>query len=532
MNIEQAIGQKLLLAFMCKRNPSPEIVEAFRKYKPGGLTLFRPFNVDNPAQLRELTDSFQRLARDLDLPPLLMAADQEGGQLMSVGDGTPLPGNMALGATGSIELARRAGEVLGHELAALGVNVNYAPCVDVNVNPQNPVVGVRSFGEDPTQVAELGAALIQGIQSQGVAATAKHFPGHGDTASDSHHGLPTVPHSIERLRTVEFPPFKAAIQANVKLIMTAHLGIPSIDGPEAPPATLSSNILNGLLRRELGFRGLTITDAMDMGAIRQGEHLGEEAVRAVNAGADLLLLKTETVDHDRIYQALFKAAQLSQIDATELGNSIERISNLKRWLASQPPAPDLSVIRCARHMQVADEIAERSITFVRNQAHLLPLRLAGDARIIVIVPQPQDLTPADTSSYVKPKLAESLREYHSHVDEVVIPYAPNEKDVGSLLEKIKEYDLAVIGTINAFQENGQARLVREAIKLDMPVIPVALRLPYDLTAFPEAPTYLCTYSILEPSMRALAKIVFGRGESTGRLPVSIPGLYEAQSQLS
>ena len=265
MNLEQRIGQKLLLAFECKEL-TPEVVDEFRKYSPCGVTLFRPFNIDNPSQLRTLIDSLQSLARDLHLPPLLIATDQEGGQLMSIGDGTPLPGNMALGATRSNELARHAGEVLGRELAALGINVNYAPCADVNINPKNPVVGVRSFGEDPKLVGELAAALIEGIQSQGVAATAKHFPGHGDTASDSHHGLPTVPHQLDRLHAVEFPPFEAAIQADTKLIMTAHLGIPSINGADAPPATLSQNILTGLLRNELGFKGVIITDALDMHA--------------------------------------------------------------------------------------------------------------------------------------------------------------------------------------------------------------------------------------------------------------------------
>ena len=321
MNLEQRIGQKLLLAFECKEL-TPEVIAAFQKYLPGGVTLFRPFNIDNPSQLRALTDSLQSLARDLHLPPLLIATDQEGGQLMSIGDGTPLPGNMALGATRSTELARRAGEVLGRELAALGINVNYAPCVDVNINPKNPVVGVRSFGEDPNLVGELAAALIEGMQSQGVAATAKHFPGHGDTASDSHHGLPTVPHQVDRLHAVEFPPFKAAIQADTKLIMTAHLGIPSIDGADAPPATLSQNILTGLLRHELGFKGVIITDALDMHAIRQGDLLGVDAVRAVNAGADLLLVMSVPADHKRVYESLLQAAQTSQLNLTELDESL------------------------------------------------------------------------------------------------------------------------------------------------------------------------------------------------------------------
>ncbi len=528
MNLEQRVGQKLLLAFECKEL-TPEVITAFQKYLPGGVTLFRPFNIDNPSQLRALTDALQNLARELHLPPLLIATDQEGGQLMSVGDGTPLPGNMALGATRSAELARRAGEVLGRELSALGINVNYAPCADVNINPQNPVVGVRSFGEDPKLVGELAAALIEGLQSQGVAATTKHFPGHGDTASDSHHGLPTVPHQIDRLHAVEFPPFKAAIQADTKLIMTAHLGIPSIDGADAPPATLSQNILTGLLRHELGFKGVIITDALDMHAIRQGELLGVDSVRAVNAGADLLLVMSKPEDQKRVYDALLQAAQTSQLNMTELDESLARIHSLKEWINAQSSAPELSVIQCAEHMQVANEIAEKSITLVRDHANLLPIRLKPEQRIAVIVPTPEDLTPADTSSYVTPQLAESLRTYHAHVDEFVISSTPDEKEIASVLKQVNGYDLVVIGTINAFHQNGQAMIVREIQKMNIPMLVVALRLPYDLAAFPEVQTYLCTYGILEPSMRALGRAVFGHGAMTGRLPVSIPGLYEAGS---
>ncbi len=233
---------------------------------------------------------------------------------MAVGEGTTqLPGNMALGATGSAELARKAGEVLGQELAAMGINVNYAPSCDVNINPQNPVIGIRSFGENPEDVARLAGAMIEGIQSQGVAATAKHFPGHGDTAGDSHHGLPSVPHNIERLEQVEFPPFRAAIDADVKLMMTAHLALPALDGPDAPPATLSRRILHGLLREELGFEGVIVTDAMDMGAIRQGKALGEDAVRAVAAGADLLLLTSNPDDQRCVYESLLKLPPAWQI---------------------------------------------------------------------------------------------------------------------------------------------------------------------------------------------------------------------------
>lgn len=524
MNLEHLIGQKLLFAFHGKESLSPEIVNAFKSYHPSGISYFRSLNMESAAQIKSLSQSLQELARELGLPHLLIATDQEGGQLMAFGDGTPLPGNMALGATRSPELARKAGEVLGREMAAIGINVNYAPSADVNINPQNPVVGVRSFGEDPILVGELAAAMIEGIQSQGVAATVKHFPGHGDTASDSHHGLGTVPHSRERLAAVELPPFRSALRANVKLVMTAHLGIPSIDGDNPPPATLSPNIINGLLRHDLGFDGVVITDAMDMHAIRQGELLREDSLRAAQAGADLLLMTSDPEDQRRAYEALLQGAKNSQLTQEDLQASVGRITRLKNWLVENKTSPDLSVMQCDEHIQVANEIAEKSITLIRDERKYLPIKLDAEKRIAVIIPVPQDLTPADTSSYIQPKLAECIRQHHPRTDEFRIPLAPAAQERESLLEQVRNYDLIVIGTINAFAEQKQAELVGQLLKLDTPVIVVAMRLPYDLAAFPQASTFVCTYSILEPSMRAVANALFGIGEMTGRLPVSIPGL--------
>jgi len=524
MNIARTIGQKLLVAFHGKETLSPEIIKAFKSYHPGGISLFRSLNMGTPVQIKSLTQALQQLARELGLPPLLIATDQEGGQLMAFGDGTPLPGNMAIGATRSTELARQAGEVLGREMAALGINVNYAPCTDVNINPQNPVVGVRSFGEDPDLVGELAAAMIEGIQSQGVAATAKHFPGHGDTASDSHHGRGVVSHSIERLHAVELVPFRSALKADVKLVMTAHLGIPALDGPDAPPATLSPTVINGLLRRDLGYQGVVVTDAMDMRAIRQGELLREDALRAAQAGADLLLVTSDPQDHTRAFEALLQGAQEGALTPDDLHTSVNRILHLKSWLGENATTPDMDVIQSAEHMQVANEIAERSTTLVHDEKKLLPIQLGEDKRIAVILPTPRDLTPADTSSYIRPRLAESIRVYHPRTDEINISLAPNEEEITSIVEQVKKYDLLVMGTINAYAEEKQAEFVRQLLRTNKPVIVIAMRLPYDLAVFPEASTYLCTYSILEPSMRAAAKAIFGFGQMKGHLPVSIPGL--------
>jgi beta-N-acetylhexosaminidase len=519
----QELGQHLLLAFVGKQVP-PEIRTAIAKYRPAGFTLFRSFNIDGPSQVLGLTTSLQEAAKAEGLPPLLIAADQEGGQLMAIGDGaTPLPGNMALGAAGSADLARRAGEVLGTELAALGINVNYAPSCDVNLNPRNPVIGVRSFGENPAEVGRLGAALIEGMQSAGIAATAKHFPGHGDTASDSHHGLPTLPHDLARLRAVEIPPFVAAIEAGVKMILTAHVALPALDGPDAPPATLSRSVLTGLLREQLGFGGVIVTDALDMGAIRQGDQLGAEAARAIQAGADLLLMKELPEDHRRVYEGLAEAVRMGQIDTALLSDSLRRIQALRQWLSGRP-VPPLEVVGCARHQAVADEIAAASMTLVRDRAQLLPLRLKPSDRLAVVLPRPLNLTPADTSSFVTPALAAALRLHHGAVDEYILPHAPTPEDLAGLLPRLPEYAAVIVGTLNAFQQPAQAALVREALKVNPRTIIAALRLPYDLVAFPEAPTYVCAYGILEPSMRALAAALFGRAGFPGSLPVTIPDL--------
>ncbi len=520
-------GEMLMLAFKGLDGPSDEFVRSLQELKPAGVTLFRSFNIRNPRQLKSLTTSLQQKAAELDLPPLLIALDQEGGQLMAIGAATQLPGNMALGATGSEELAFEAGQVLGSELRAMGVNVDYAPCVDVNTNPNNPVVGVRSFGEDPTSVARLSAALVRGIQSKGVAATAKHFPGHGDTSSDSHLGLPLVSHSLEEMRSIDLPPFKAAIEAGVKLVMTAHLGIPALEQEQVTPATLTPQILQGILRAELGYDGVIITDAMDMLAIRQGDLLVEDSANAIAAGVDLLLGTSDPQDHRRLYKGIMHAIGEHMISDAQLAASLNRIHLLKEWLTQDRNIPSLDIVDGPAHREVARRIAERSITLVRDDTRLLPLRLEAEKRIAVIVPKPMDLTPADTSSYSSPQLAAAVRMYHANTVEFVMPSLPSPGDIDGLLGQMSGIDLIIAGTLNASAQPGQAELVKQLIALGKPVIAAAMRLPYDLAAFPKVGTYLCTYSILEPSMQALAKVLFGEIKPQGRLPVSIPGMYDA-----
>ena len=516
---DSLVGQKLMWSFK-GHTPPPDFLAALAAGQVSGLTLFRSLNLDRPTQILELTSELQRAARDANLPRLLIGVDQEGGTLMAVPGTTRFPGNLALGAARSVELAHRAGFALGRELAALGINLDYAPVCDVINNAQNPVVGPRSFGADPTWVAQLSAALIQGLQAAGVAATAKHFPGHGDSTTDSHHGLDVLPHDEARLRAVELVPFQAAIQAGVKLIMTAHIALPNFDDGYQRPATLSPRILKQLLRDDMKFGGVVISDAMDMRAIQQGPLHVVEMVAGAQAGLDLLLL-TSFVDQPAIYDALQLAARHGLLNGADLRASGERIAALKRWVAQQTP-PDPNVIGCADHAALAREIAERSITLVRDERQQLPLHPAAHEQLAVIVPQPADLTPADTSSHDRPALAEALRAYHDRVEEIVMPIEPSGADIAAIAERVAGADRVIIGTINAYQHRGQAELANQLIDRGKSVIAVALRMPYDVSAYPRVPTCLCTYSLQPASLQAAAKALWGQLSCTGQLPVEVP----------
>ncbi|HVF99337.1 MAG TPA: glycoside hydrolase family 3 protein [Chloroflexia bacterium] len=521
LTLEQAVAQKMLLAFD-GHEPPAAFLSLLRRRHVGGVTLFRAPNVRGPEQVRKLTSALQLAASDSGQPPLLVCADQEGGTLLALAGTTPFPGNMALGAACSPELARRTGYAVGRELAALGINVNYAPVCDVIVSSDTAMVGPRSFGEDPGEVGRLAGAMVAGLQQAGVAATAKHFPGHGDTSVDSHYGTPVVPHGEERLRMVELPPFAAAIEAGAKLVMTAHIALPALTGGLEVPATLSSEVLRGLLRRELAFRGLIVTDAMNMGAIQQGQGLVIDAIASVAAGADLLLLADSGESQEGVYAGVLQAARRGLLSQEEILASARRVLDLKAWVGSHEQ-PGLEVVRCEEHLALAYEVGAKSVTLVRDRDGILPLQLPAGATVVAVAPRPADLTPADTSSFETPSLAAALRRYHPAVEEVVVPLDPSAEDIAALRGRMAGCELAVVGTINAGDHAGQAALVNALLEDGTRVLAVALRLPYDLAAYPSVPAYACTYSLQPPSLQALADALWGRIPFVGRLPVSVEG---------
>lgn len=519
---ETLLGQRLMLAFEGYEAP-PRILSWIQERNPAGFTLFRAKNVQTPAQILALNDSLQAAAAVAGHEPLIIATDQEGGQFTALGeDTTQFPGNMALGATGDPRLARRVGQAIGHEMAAMGVNVNYAPDSDINRNPNNPNVGIRAFGDDPQMIGEMSAAMVGGLQEAGVAATAKHFPGNGSSSLDPHFGVPVLEHDAEWLNEVEFLPFRAAIDAGVRLMMTAHVGLPALTGRPDLPATLSREIMTGLLRDQLGFRGLLITDALDMKAITQGAGQIVDLIAAIRAGVDLLLMTGDPAVQERIYAGLILAYDRGLIRDEHLVASGRRLLSLQQWLGFQAQnRPDLGVVGCGEHLTLAKIIARRSITKVRNRKHLLPLTLDNDDRIAVIMPHPADLTPADTSSYVKPVLAEMARAYHPNVDEFLVAQKPAPAEIGDLRERAANYDLLIIGTMSASMQPEQAALVNELLATGVSAITVAMRTPYDLAVYPQSETHICTYSILPVSMRELAAALWGGIKFQGKLPVKL-----------
>jgi beta-N-acetylhexosaminidase len=479
----------------------------------GGVTLFAR-NIATAQQLARLDADLQTIA---DPVPLFVSVDQEGGLVVRVTEGaTVWPGNMALGATGDPLLARRVAEASADELLAMGVNMNLAPVVDVNTNPLNPVIGVRSFGSDAGAVSALGVATIQGLQGHSVSAVAKHFPGHGDTAVDSHRDLPVVGHSRERLQSLELVPFQAAMQAGVDGIMTAHLYLPAMEPRPNVPATLSKAVLTGLLRQQLRFQGLILTDALDMDAIKNDRSAAEAAVQAFEAGADMLLIAGITPEDRAILgdgpPALLAAVRSGRVSETRLDESVVRIleAKLRRGIVSGLVAaravPDRSELNSPAHRALALEVARKAVTLQRDQAGLLPL---GRARkVLVVVPDAPTRSLAEDD-----ELASSLLG-------AVRQFAPGAQGAPArdAVTAARAADVVVLGTYDLAQVPRDMALARALADTGKPVVAVSLRGPYDAAAAPFIGTFLAVYGDRPVHLQAAAEALFGQLTATGKAP--------------
>ena len=485
--------------------------QLIENYHLGGIIYFAwSGNTANPAQVAGLSNGIQRVSAI----PALISTDQEHGVVSRIGPpATVFPGNMALGAARDPESAATAARIAGSELRAMGVNQDFAPVADVNVNALNPVIGVRSFAEDPELTAQLVEAQVRGYEQGGVSATAKHFPGHGDTAVDSHTGLPVINHSLQEWERLDAPPFRRAIAAGVDSIMTAHIVVPALD-PAGDPATLSRPIITGILREQLGYEGVVITDSLGMAGVRQKYGDDRVPVLALKAGVDQLLMPPNI---DLAYNAVLTAVRTGELTENRIDQSVRRILRMKakRGLFGGQfvdPARLPDVVGTEQHKQTAQQITDRTTTLVRNA--LLPLRT-----------RPASVFATGwgtTADPVPHRLATAVGRRSAAATALVTGANPNQAMIDRAVAGAGNADLTIVATNKAWTDTGQQNLVKALLATGKPVVVIAVRDPYDIAYFPDAQTYLATYSYTEVSVESAVRVLYGENAPAGKLPVTIP----------
>ncbi|GIO28894.1 MULTISPECIES: glycoside hydrolase family 3 protein [Paenibacillus] len=529
LTLKEKIGQLLMAGFE-NGMPDANISDLLQNHFIGGIVLFSR-NLDNPRQAFALTQELQRLAMAATGIPLWIGTDQEGGMVVRVRQGiAQLPAAMALGAARDPVLLYEAAKGTAEELKTLGINMNFAPVVDINVNPRNPIIDVRSFGDDAELVAELGIAAMLGFQDGGIISVIKHFPGHGDTETDSHAELPVVRHTLERLRTVEFVPFRQAAQLGAEAVMTAHVGIPLLTGGESVPATLSRDILTGLLREELGFDGMIVTDCMEMNAVTQGIGVGEAVVRAVLAGADLLLVSHTYESQLEAVAALEHAVANGRLPEERIDASVERILRLKKRrieLQKRNWEEARALLENPQTLRTIERLREKSITAVNHVPDFC--RLSPEIDTLVLWPPMTAACKSEDEPLYDDTLGNCLRPFiTAKLTEHVYGTSPNPDEITTLVSEAKEYGQIIVGVFHAASNPGQPALVHKLLTVGGKVIPVSLRNPVDLAAFPEVQGFLACYEHHPQTLQVLSRVLMGMAEPAGVLPVTIPDHLEGR----
>ncbi len=536
LTLREKVGQMMMPwvigDFAPEGSPSHErIMGLIRDQQIGGVIM----SVGQPTEVAAKINDLQRHAT----VPLLVAADLETGAgfrmwgavfmpgTIELGGATNFPTLMAVGATGDASLAYRMGAITGEEARAVGIHVPFAPVLDVNNNPDNPIINVRSFGEDPDEVARLGTAFVRGMQEHGAIATGKHFPGHGDTGTDSHLSLPTIDVTRARMDTVELKPFQAAIDAGIGGIMTAHITVPALNGGNGTPATLSRPVLTDLLRDEMGFDGLIFTDAMDMAAISGRLGSGEAAVRAVEAGADVILMPSSVEDAMR---GIVDAVRSGRILESRIDETVLRLLDTKESLGlNESREVDLSriptIVGIPEHTAVADEIARRSITLIRNGKDLLPLKGTRSASVLSITYRRASDVLAGRS------FNQRLRRTYPRLATADLDRDASAGLYDGLMRQARRSALVIVSTyVTAVSYSGTIAVPEELsgfieglARAGVPHVVVSFGNPYLVTEFPDAQAYMLAWSGSQASQRAAAGALFGDAPIEGRTPTRIPG---------
>lgn len=514
MTLPQKVGQLLLLGFGGKAVDGT-IAAFLDEMQPGGLALFTR-NISSPEQTMKLVQGMR--AHDVvvagrRLPPFV-AVDQEGGSVVRLKSlAAVLPSAMALGAVDDKALARKVGRVVGDDLVAWGFNMNLAPVLDVNSNPRNPVIGIRSFGSDAKKVAEIGVGYALGLGDAGIVAVAKHFPGHGDTDVDSHYGLPILAHDRARLFDVEIRPFARAFAEGVPAIMTAHIALPMIAEARDMPATLSHKVLTGLLRNELAWDGLVITDGLEMAGIVDRFGAGEAAVQAVVAGADMVMVLWSVEKKREVRRALLDAVTSGRLSEQRLNQAVRRVLEAKAR-AGLFSRPDIDIKNAKKSLLTRDrspmlEVARRAITVVKDRRHIVPL--SRSAVVAVAAAQP---------AFLKSMAA------RTHSLSLTLAWSPTKErtraDAARLVALAQDADVVVIGMQNG-DHAPLVRAVQQALP-DKPIVVVSFGSPYLIYSFPGIDAYVCAFGWRDDSARAAALVLTGAHPAEGRMPVRLADL--------
>lgn len=521
MNLAQKIGQLLVVGFD-GTEVNDHIKNVITNYHAGNIILFER-NCKTPEQVFKLVQDLQKIAMESNGVPLFITIDQENGVVTRIYDGVAVfPGSMAQVAGGTVEDTKMIAYYTGVGLDTLGINFNLAPSVDVNNNPRNPVIGVRSFGETREQVAERANAYIEGLQSAGVVATAKHFPGHGDTSVDSHLDLPVVGHDKERLQEIELYPFKEAIAKGVQAIMSAHIKFPAYE-PSGLPGTLSYEVLTNLLRKELGFEGVVITDCMEMKAIDTYYGTSKATPMAIAAGADLVCLSHSEVKQIGAVEEVYKSLEEGSLDRQRIEESVERILKLKasydvdKFLARTYDEAKADLYN-KEHFDLAEKISRQSITMIKNNG-LVPIKAK---KVLAVAPSARVLTGAD-GTRIAPNFAKAFKAYatDSQVEAYEVDSVPTEEQIDEVVAKAKMQEVIVLCTHNGILVPKQIELAKRILEVNPNVILVPMRNPYDVEVLKEVPCCMLPYEYTMRSIDSLCGVLVGEIEAKGKLPITL-----------
>ncbi|OYD06249.1 glycoside hydrolase family 3 protein [Paludifilum halophilum] len=530
MTDEEKVGQLIMAATQTGKDgmPSEQTRRMIREYHIGSVIVY---DQRKPAAMARYNNRLQQWAEETRFSlPLLISADLEYGAAQRMPkEAATFPRQMGLGAAGSEHLAEKTARITAREARAVGFNWNYSPVADVNTNPNNPVIGVRAFGEKTNLVSELTAAQIRAYQRQGVIASAKHFPGHGDTEVDSHLGLPAVTYDRETLEKVHLPPFQVAIDAGADSIMTAHVVIQAID-PDLP-ATLSPKVLDGLLRKEMGYDGIIVTDAMTMHAISENWGSGEAAVMAIQAGADVVMSTGSFKDHVEAVQSLLQAIQSGELSEKRVDESVKRVLKAKceyRLDSRRYVDPDKAerIVGHSRHRKVADEAGRQAVTLVKNEEGLLPLDRGAEETMVAGVEGVRTLADA-----VRRESGSRVSAWQSDGQD------PTDAEMMEAVRQAETADRVIVATYSQSRlPEGQVKLVKALHQTGKPVVTVSIGLPYDIAQYSEVNAYLATYAVdrwqtPNPTMlEAAIRVIYGE-QPGGKLPVHIDDRYPFGSGL-